>query len=113
MVRKKREPAKTDEIVTKLTTFKSNIQHIFRTLKEKPENHVGRIFLSEALNAVIEQEFDSEFEVVVSSASARRELIQLLDLAKKLRSLRIIVSLELMDGSVEDEKVILCTMVWE
>lgn len=99
--------------LTKLKSFKSNVQFVLRTLKEKPENHPGRTFLAEALNALLEQEYDAEFEIVVPSSQARRELIQLMDLAKKLKDFGIQVSLELVDGSVEDEKVILCTLIAE
>lgn len=99
--------------LTKLKSFKSNVQFVLRALKEKPENHPGRTFLAEALNALLEQEYDAEFEIVVPSSQARRELIQLMDLAKKLKDFGIQVSLELMDGSVEDEKVILCTLIAE
>ena len=99
--------------LTKLKSFKSNVQFVLRTLKEKPESHLGRTFLAEAVNALLEQEYDAEFEIVVPSSQARRELIQLMDLAKKLKDFGIQVSLELMDGSVEDEKVILCTLIAE
>jgi hypothetical protein len=99
--------------VTKLKNFKSNVQTIFRILKEKPENHPGRIFLSEAINALLEQEYDGEFEVVVPAATARRELIQLTDLARRIKVLGVEVSLDLVDGSVEDEKVIVCTLIAE
>ena len=99
--------------VVKLKTFKSNVQTIFRIIKEKPENHPGRIFLSEAINALLEQEYDGEFEVVVPAATARRELIQLIDLANKIRVLGVVVSLDLVDGSVEDEKVIVCNLIAE
>ena len=64
-------------VLTKLKAFRSNIQFVLRVLKEKPENHPGRIFLSEAINALLEQEYDAEFEVVVPAPLARRELIQL------------------------------------
>jgi hypothetical protein len=87
------------------------VRVILRLLREKPESDPGRVFLAEALNALIEQEFDAEFEVVVPAPIARTQYIKLLDLSNKLKSLSIQVTIELIDGSNEDEKVILCSLV--
>lgn len=102
-----------DKGLVRLRSFRSNVQSVLKVLKDKPEHHPGRILLAESLNALIEQEYGAEFEIPVPAKDARRTLILLLDLGRKLRDFGVEVSLDLVDGLVEDEKIVICNIVVE
>lgn len=102
-----------DKGLVRLRSFRSNVQSVLKVLKDKPGHHPGRILLAESLNALIEQEYGVEFEIPVPAKDARRTLILLLDLGRKLRDFGVEVSLDLVDGLVEDEKMVICNIVVE
>ena len=93
--------------------FKTNTLQLFKILKDKPDTYPARVFVSEAINALLEQEFDFEFEVSVPTNQAARTRMQFLDLANKLRALGINASCEVVDGLSEEESLIVCTVVIE
>lgn len=82
-------------------------------LLNKPKDYYTRQYVAGVFDAVLAQEFSTDFEIVVETSLSRRAHIAVRDWANRLKQAGVQTDIELMPGSTEDESILYCNITIE